>query len=121
MFLGKLRALVEKKVTTNKKMRNDLKNGGKSLADPQETAVAILSWLAGEPDIFARFLALSGIDTSVIRQLVNDDGFLAGLVDFVMNHEPDLMAFCAASGKTPEDVVHAWHRLSGPGLDSGVY
>lgn len=102
-------------------MRNDLKNAGKTVGDPQETAIAILAWLAGEPDILSRFLALSGIDTSMLRNMVGDTGFQAGLVDFIMNHEPDLMAFCAASGKTPEDVVHAWHKLSGPGLDSGVY
>lgn len=102
-------------------MRNDLKNNGKGFTDPQEIAIAILGWLASEPDILSRFLGLSGIQPNDMRSLMADKGFQAGLIDFVMNHEPDLMAFCAASEKTPEDVTHAWHQLSGPGLDSGVY
>ena len=48
-------------------------------------------------------------------------GFLAGLTDFLMSHEPDLMAFCAATDTSPETVAAAWHHFSGPGLDSGVY
>jgi hypothetical protein len=46
---------------------------------------------------------------------------LAGLTDFLMSHEPDLMAFCAATDTSPETVAAAWHHFSGPGLDSGVY
>lgn len=102
-------------------MRNDLKNKGKAPSDPQEIAIAILGWLASQPDILARFLSLSGIQPNAMRQMMNDPGFLAGLLDFVMNYEPDLIAFCEASGKTPEDVTHAWHHYSGPGLDSGAY
>jgi hypothetical protein len=102
-------------------MRNDLNNGGRMSAEPQEIPLLILGWLASEPDILARFLNLSGIQPDMFRTLINDTGFLAGLIDFVMNHEPDLMAFCAASGKTPEEVTRAWHHYSGPGLDSGVY
>jgi Protein of unknown function (DUF3572) len=56
-----------------------------------------------------------------VRQAAHDPGFLAGLTDFLMSHEPDLMAFCAATGTSPETVAAAWHHFSGPGLDSGVY
>ena len=90
-------------------------------ADPQETAIKVLGWLANEPDMFGRFLALSGIAPGQMRDAVNDTGFLAGLLDFVMSHEPTLMAFCAATDSQPETVAQAWQKLSGPGLDSGEY
>ncbi|WP_165220273.1 DUF3572 domain-containing protein [Affinirhizobium pseudoryzae] len=90
-----------------------------ALPAPDETAAAILQWLAGEPDMLGRFLALSGVQPTQMRSAVNDPGFLAGMVDFVMAHEPTLMTFCEASQWKPEAVVLAWHHYSGPGLDSG--
>ncbi len=79
-----------------------------------ETAVAVFTWLAGEPDLMSRFLALSGVEANALRHAVNDPGFLAGLLDFLMNHEPTLMAFCAATDTKPEDVVRAHRHFSGP-------
>lgn len=71
--------------------------------------------------MLGRFLALSGLEASQLRQSVDDSGFLAGMLDFLMGHEPTLMAFCAATDTRPETVVAAWRQLSGPGLDSGEY
>ncbi|MDI7864380.1 DUF3572 domain-containing protein [Rhizobiaceae bacterium n13] len=90
-------------------------------ADPQETAIAVLAWLASEPEMLSRFLALSGIEPGQMRGAVNDPGFLAGMLDFLMAHEPTLMAFCAATETLPETVVASWQHFSGPGLDSGVF
>nr|WP_298103326.1 DUF3572 domain-containing protein [uncultured Shinella sp.] len=80
----------------------------------EATAVAILGWLAGEPELLSRFLALTGVTPSDVRNAVNDPGFLAGIVDFLMSHEPTLMAFSEATGIKPEAVVHAHAVLSGP-------
>ncbi|MCR6498575.1 DUF3572 domain-containing protein [Shinella sp. CPCC 101442] len=80
----------------------------------EATAVAVLGWLAGEPELLSRFLALTGVTPSEVRNAVNDPGFLAGIVDFLMSHEPTLMAFCEATGIKPEAVVHAHAVLSGP-------
>lgn len=82
--------------------------------DAEATAIAILGWLAGEPELLSRFLALTGVAPSEVRNAVGDPGFLAGLVDFLMSHEPTLLAFSAATGIQPEAVVHAHAVLSGP-------
>ncbi len=79
-----------------------------------ETAIAILGWLASEPDLLGRFLALTGTDLSSLRHAARDPGFLAGVVDFLMGHEPTLLAFCEATGTLPQDVVYAHAVLSGP-------
>jgi hypothetical protein len=55
------------------------------------------------------------------RSAVNDPQFLAGMIDFLMGHEPTLMAFCDATGTKPEVVAAACHHYSKPGLDSGEY
>ena len=83
-------------------------------ADAEATAAAVLGWLAGEPELLSRFLALTGVAPGEVRNAVNDRGFLIGLLDFLMQHEPTLMAFSAASGVAPEAVVHAHAVLSGP-------
>lgn len=89
--------------------------------DVSELAVAILGWLAGEPDMLSRFLALSGLGPHDLRSAMGDTGFHAGLLDFIMQHEPSLIAFSNASGYSPEQIAAAWNRISGPGLDSGQY
>lgn len=99
-------------------MQPDLKT---VYVDPSEIAVAILEWLANEPDMLSRFLALSGLAPHDLRAAMADVGFHAGLLDFVMQHEPSLMAFSAVSGFKPEQIAAAWARISGPGLDSGQY
>ncbi|WP_313617820.1 DUF3572 domain-containing protein [Agrobacterium sp.] len=102
-------------------MLRDKKTNTASAAKPEETAAAILGWLASEPELLSRFLALSGLQANMLRHAATDPGFFAGLTDFLMSHEPDLMAFCAATETKPEDVAAAWHHFSGPGLDSGEY
>jgi hypothetical protein len=87
----------------------------------EETAAAILTWLAGEPDMLGRFLALSGVQPTQLRSAINDPGFLAGMIDFLMQHEPTLLAFCEATETKPEAVMAAAHHYSKPGLDSGEY
>jgi len=86
-------------------------------ADAEATAVAVLAWLANEPDMLSRFLALSGVQPGQLRQAVNDPAFLAGMLEFLMQHEPTLMAFCAATETKPESVVEAYHRYAGPSIE----
>jgi hypothetical protein len=102
-------------------MQSNFKNSKRSAADPQETAIVVLGWLANEPDMFGRFLALTGTEPAQVRDAINDPGFLAGMLDFLMNHEPTLMAFCEATGTPPEVVMAASAHFSPPGLSSGEY
>jgi hypothetical protein len=99
-------------------MQSNFKKSKESVADPHETAIAVLGWLAGEPDMFSRFMALTGIEPRQLREAVNDRAFLSGMLDFLMNHEPSLMAFCEASGRSPETVIAASTHFSSPASDS---
>lgn len=90
-------------------------------ANAEETAVSVLAWLANEPDMLGRFLALSGTRPDQLRRSMSDPAFLAGMLDFLMAHEPTLLAFCEATGTAPEDVVRAAHHYTGPTFGSGEY
>ncbi len=85
------------------------------MADAEDTAIAVLVWLAGEPELMGRFLALTGLEASNMRDAAKEPGFLAGVLGFLMNHEPTLMDFCAATGTKPETVNRAFHALGGAG------
>lgn len=83
------------------------------MADAEDTAIAVLVWLAGEPELMGRFLTLTGLEANNLREAAREPGFLAGVLSFLMNHEPTLMDFCAATGTRPEEVSRAFQKLGG--------
>lgn len=90
--------------------------GRSGTASPEEAegvAIGILGWIVGQPDLLGRFLALTGIEASAIRQAAAEPGFLAGVTGFVMAHEPTLMAYCAESGVRAEHVAACHAVLAG--------
>ncbi|WP_394689821.1 DUF3572 domain-containing protein [Hoeflea sp.] len=85
------------------------------MADAEDTAIAVLVWLAGEPELMGRFLALTGLEANNLRDAAQEPGFLAGVLGFLMSHEPTLMDFCAATDTKPETVTRAFQALVGAG------
>jgi Protein of unknown function (DUF3572) len=80
----------------------------------ESLAVQALSFLAGEPERLARFLALTGIGPDRIRAAAASPGFLAGVLDHVASEDTLVTAFAAEAGIKPEDVEKA-RRLLGSG------
>ncbi len=76
-------------------------------------AVEALSFVAADPELLSRFLAVTGIEAADIRAAARQKGFLAGVLSFVAAHEPTLLAFAAASGQKPETVLAAMRALPG--------
>jgi hypothetical protein len=81
-------------------------------------AIQMLGWLAGQPGLMSRFLAMSGVEATSIRQAAAEPGFLAGVTGFVMAHEPTLMAFCEENEVRAELVAACHGRLAGPEVES---
>ena len=95
------------------------KDAGALEADATDTAIDVLTWLAGEPEMMGRFLALTGLRIDNLRKSAGEPGFYLGLLDFLMNHEPTLIAYCEATGTKPATVARAHRTLAGPsGLDT---
>ena len=80
---------------------------------PEAVAVAALSWIASNEDMLNRFLGLTGISAGQIRQAAAEPGFLAGVLDFLLAHEPSLMAFCNETETDPDVVQQAREILLG--------
>ena len=74
-------------------------------------AIRALGFIAADPDLLPRFLAITGIDASAIRQAAREPGFLAGVLQFIAAHEPTLMRFSEESGTPPQDVGAALQAL----------
>lgn len=82
-------------------------------AETQALAIDVLAWIAGDEDMLARFLAISGLNIENLRAASSEPGFLAGVLGFLMSHEPTLLAYCDARETDPEKVVEAWRALGG--------
>lgn len=88
-----------------------------STKSAEELAISALGYIAGEPPLLNRFLALTGIEAAAIRQAAVQPGFLAGVLYFIAAHEPTLMAFAEAESVPPEDVIKAMRVLPMGGDD----
>ncbi len=76
----------------------------------------MLTWMAGDEDVFAAFLASSGADVGDVAGKAADPAFLASVVDFLMTEDAHVIAWAAAAGRRPETVLQI--RAGLPGGDS---
>ena len=79
---------------------------------PDLLALAAIGWLLGEPARAQRYLDVTGLDPASLRAGLVDPAVLASALDFLGNHEPDLISAAEALAVTPEDLIHAAKELS---------
>jgi len=95
--------------------KSKLVDSNRSKPDNQlETAslcADILSWIAADETQMTRFLSLSGLSVDTLRQAASEPGFEAGVLGFLMNHEPTLIAYCTDRELPPERLVAAWQKF----------
>ena len=60
-----------------------------------------MAWPAGDSDGLGRFLALTGIGPADLRDKADDPAMLMAVLDHLLGHEADLLAFCADTGLEP--------------------
>lgn len=89
----------------------------KNTINGEDIAIRALVWIAGNEQMLHRFLDLSGIDASQIRQAAQEPAFLAGVLTFILAHEPTLNEFAEAENLHPSVVGRALKSL--PGGDRG--
>ena len=82
-----------------------------SVEQAEGIAAAALGFIAADPELLSRFLALTGIAPSAIRAAAREPGFLAGVLHFIAAHEPTLMAFTSSTGIEPAAVLAAMRAL----------
>ena len=80
-------------------------------ADAESLAIQALGFVAADPELLPRFLAITGIEAHSIRQAAGEPGFLAGVLNFILAHEPTLMRFSEETGIPPARVGAALRAL----------
>lgn len=83
-----------------------------SMREEAETiAVKALAFVAADPELLPRFLAITGIEANSIRRAAAEPGFLAGVLQFILAHEPTLLRFADETGTPPAAVGKALRAL----------
>lgn len=80
----------------------------------EEVAFLATSFIAANEDYLSQFLSLSGASLQDLRLRLQDPDFLGSILDFLLNQEDLLLAFCAQNNLTPQNVWKA--RASFPGM-----
>jgi hypothetical protein len=75
-------------------------------------AIQALTYLAGEPERLARFLASTGIGPDSLRAAAREPLFLAGVLDHLANDEALLTDFAAQASIDPLAIGKARETLS---------
>jgi len=84
-----------------------------SISESDETiALRLVGWIVADADRAARMLAMTGLDPDMLRTGLADPGVLGALMDFVINHKPDLLACADALETAPATLVAARGRLA---------
>ncbi|HKT75231.1 MAG TPA: DUF3572 family protein [Sphingobium sp.] len=80
-------------------------------AEPFTLALLALAWTLGDERRADRLLALTGLDADALRAGVDNPGVLGAVLDFLADHEPDLIACAEAIEATPADLIAAKDQL----------
>jgi len=72
----------------------------------------VLGWVLGDETHADRLLALTGIAPEELRARVGERDVLVAVLDFVLAHEPDLLACAEALGLTPQAIERAHAALN---------
>ena len=92
-----------------------LKNNSSPGNDPQEPqalALSALGWILTDQPRAERLLSLTGLTPDQLRGGLDDPQVLASVLEFLANHEPDLVLAAEALGTTPEILIDANRKLN---------
>jgi hypothetical protein len=78
-----------------------------------ELALRALAFLVQDDDRVARFLALTGLDGSQVRDLLGERAFHLAVLDHLAGDEAMLLEFASSVSLSPEVVGRARRSLGG--------
>jgi Protein of unknown function (DUF3572) len=80
--------------------------------DAEAIAIQALAFLAGDVGRMERFLSLTGIGPDDLRRAGDDGSILAGVLEYILGDEPQLLEFTANASLPPEQIQLAWDLLT---------
>lgn len=79
----------------------------------ESVALRLIGWIVSDSVRAERMLSLTGLDPDSLRASLGNRTVLAAMMDFVINHEPDLLACAEALEIAPASLVATRDRISG--------
>ena len=80
---------------------------------PAETlALSALVWILQDQARAERFMTLTGLNADDLRERLGDRQVQAAVLEFLVNHEPDLLAAAKALETQPVAFIAAHQALS---------
>ncbi len=74
-------------------------------------SLAALGWLLEDGERAERFLSLTGLDPDTLRAAVGTAATQVAILEFLANHEPDLLRAAEALAVAPEEFIAAMEEL----------
>nr|WP_321459438.1 DUF3572 domain-containing protein [uncultured Cohaesibacter sp.] len=87
------------------------KQSGLTMEAAEAIGIQALVFLSSDSELLGRFLALSGLDPSAIRDVASEPSFLAAVLDFLLSDDSLILTFANNNALAPEEVVTAKFRL----------
>ncbi|WP_226018152.1 DUF3572 family protein [Novosphingobium sp. FKTRR1] len=81
-------------------------------ADGAAIALQALGWVLSDDSRAERFLSLTGLTPDTLRAGLQDGALLGAVIDFLSNHEADLVAAADALDIGPQAILAARNTLS---------
>jgi hypothetical protein len=75
-------------------------------------ALAALGWTCSDQPRAERLLSLTGLDPEALRAGLDDRTVMLAVLNFLADHEPDLIKCAEALAITPEELIAARADLS---------
>ena len=75
-------------------------------------ANACFSHLVQHPEELQRFMAEAGYTPESIQKAIGTEDLAAGMVEYFVRSEPQLLMLCANAGIKPERIVAVWRKLN---------
>ncbi|WP_390477803.1 DUF3572 domain-containing protein [Altererythrobacter sp. MTPC7] len=76
-------------------------------------ALGALGWVLTDHDRAGRLLALTGLTPDILRERLAERQVQAAVLEFLAQHEPDLVGAAEALGVEPQDLITAHRTLAG--------
>ena len=80
--------------------------------DAEALALQALTWSLSDEDRAQRMLALTGMTPDDLRAGLDQPHVLSATLEFLANHEPDLIAAAQALDVAPQTLISAQGTLS---------
>ncbi len=80
--------------------------------EPEIMGLQALGWILSDDSRARRLLALTGLDADQLRAHAGDRAVLASALDFLLAHEPDLVACAGALDVPPERLASTARELA---------